>query len=145
MKISFEIPINAPMEKVWARLIDLSNYPEWNPLIPTAEGTPGPEATLRLSISPMGLNRRAVSALVTGFIAPKYFSFEDDHRFGSWFYREELVFRMKPRDGGVQFHAEAFVTGLSLRFRRDSVEGAFRRSLLRVCENIKEWAEANPS
>lgn len=142
MKISFEIAINAPIESVWNWLIDLSKYPEWNPLIPLAEGSPAPEARLRAVINPMGLNRRKVNAKVTGFVAPKYFSFEDDHRFGSWFYREEFVFRMKPREGGVQFHGEVFVSGLSLQFRRYSVKDAFRRSLLHVCENLKEKAEA---
>ena len=141
MKITHETRIKAPMETVWKVLMDFSKYPEWNPLIPLIEGVPGPEATVQATLSPMGLNRRKITATITGFIPPKYFSFEADHRFGSWFYREELVFRMKPREGGVQFHAEAFVTGLSLRFRRDSVEGAFRRSLLRVCENLKEQVE----
>jgi hypothetical protein len=145
MKIAYEVPINAPMDSVWGSLMDLSQYSEWNALVPVLEGTPGLDATLRAVISPLGQNRRKVAAKVTGFIAPKYFSFEDFHGLGRWFYQEEFIFRMKEREGGVSFFGEIYVTGLSLRFRRGSVEGAFRRALVRIVDSIKERIEGASS
>ncbi len=142
MKIAFQIEVRAPMEAVWKTLLDFGHYSEWNSLLPSVEGDPALDATLQVVVSPLGLNRRHIAAQVTGFMSPKYFSLESAHRFGAWFYREELVFRMKEKADGVEFFAEAFVTGLSLRFRRASVEGAFRRSLLRTAESLKERVEA---
>jgi len=43
--------IEAPPEGVWELLADFSRYPEWNPLIRAAEGSPGPGASLRLTIA----------------------------------------------------------------------------------------------
>ena len=141
MKIAHEIPIQAAPESVWRALMDFSIYHEWNSLLPSVEGTAAPEAVLRVTVSPLGLNRRRAEAKVTGFIAPKYFSFETHHKYGDWFYHEELIFRMKEFEGGVNFIAEAFVTGLSLRFRRSKVEGAFRLSLLNMVQSLKERIE----
>ncbi len=145
MKIAHEIRVDAPAETVWRTLMDFPAYHEWNSLLPSVAGAAGPEAVLQVTVSPLGLNRRSVEAKITGYVSPRYFSFETIHRFGAWFYREELIFRTKEREGGVFFFAEAYVTGLSLRFRRSTVERAFRRSLLRVAEGLKERAEGRPS
>jgi uncharacterized protein YndB with AHSA1/START domain len=141
MKIAYETPINAPMESIWNTLLDFRAYPEWNSLLPVVTGTASPGAVLQVTLNPLGLNRRRVQATVTGFVPPKYFSFESRHAFGNWFYQEELIFRLKEREGGATFFAEAYVTGLSLRFRRAAVEGAFRRSLLRLADSLKERIE----
>ena len=37
-KITTEIEINAPVEKVWAVLTDFNNYPKWNPFIISIDG-----------------------------------------------------------------------------------------------------------
>jgi hypothetical protein len=36
--IHTETEINAPIEKVWAILMDFSKYPEWNPFVKSLEG-----------------------------------------------------------------------------------------------------------
>ena len=141
MKISQEIRIDAPAEKTWRALMDFASYPEWNPLLPSLEGGAGPEAVLRAVVSPLGMDRRRVMAKVTGYVSPRYFSLESAHRLGEWFYREEFVFRMKEREASVIFFAEAYVTGLSLRFRRSAVERGFRLPLIRLCESLKERVE----
>ena len=37
-EIKTEILIKAPIEKIWAVLVDFSNYSEWNPFIRKIEG-----------------------------------------------------------------------------------------------------------
>jgi hypothetical protein len=143
MKIAYETRIQASMETVWAVLLDFPNYPEWNTLLPSVVGTPGPEAPLEVTMSPMGLNRLRMAAKVSGFMPPKYFSFEAMHRYGGWFFQAEMVFRMKEHETGVKFFAEAYITGLSMRFRRATVEGAYRRPLVRLADNLKERVEAS--
>lgn len=43
-EIRTEIIIAAPIEKIWAILINFSSYPRWNPFIRNIEGNP--QATL---------------------------------------------------------------------------------------------------
>jgi uncharacterized protein YndB with AHSA1/START domain len=138
MKISFETNINASMETVWSALTDFSSYPEWNPVLTKAEGNAALGSTLKTALKLSGLVLRNVEVQVTGFTAPKYFSFENHHRWGRWYLQEEWIFRMKERADGVTFIAEAYVTGLGLRFRRSKVEDAFRRSLLNLALALKE-------
>jgi hypothetical protein len=38
-KITTEISIKAPLEKVWSILTDFDNYPNWNPFIKFVKGT----------------------------------------------------------------------------------------------------------
>ena len=141
MKITHETRIKAPMETVWSVLMDFSKYPEWNPLIPLVDGVAEPGAVLQAIINPPSFNQRRTAIEITGYVSPKYFSFETHHKYGDWFYHEEFIFRMKEFEGGVNFIAEVYVTGLSLRFRRSKVENAFRLSLFNVVQSLKERIE----
>ena len=138
MKIAYETGLNASMETAWNILVDFQKYPEWNPVLTKVEGRADLDSGLKVTLKLSGSTPCHVEAVVTGCNTPKYFSFERHHRFGGWFYHEEWIFRMKERADGVTFIAEAFVTGLSLRFRRSRVEGAFRRSLFNLVDALKE-------
>ena len=138
MKIAHETGLNASLQTVWNILVDFPQYPEWNPILTKIEGTAALDSTLNIILKLSGSTPQNVETQITGCTAPKYFSFERHHRFGTWFYHEEWIFRMKERGDGVTFVAEAFVTGISLRFRRSKVEGAFRRSLFNIVDALKE-------
>jgi hypothetical protein len=49
-----EIAIQAPPERVWAALVDLPRYADWNPFIVEAEGDMEAGAALRLRMKPPG-------------------------------------------------------------------------------------------
>ncbi len=38
MKITTQIQINAPVQKVWEILMDFDTYPQWNPFVKSLEG-----------------------------------------------------------------------------------------------------------
>ena len=138
MKIAYETVLKSSMESLWEIVGDFSKYPEWNPVITSIEGETTPESILKITLKLSGSLPRHTQAIVTGFAKPKYFSFEIQHRFGAWFYHEEWIFRMKERADATNLIAEAYVTGLGLRFRRSKIEDAFRRSLFNVVDAIKE-------
>jgi hypothetical protein len=47
-----EIEIAAPAERVWRILTDFSAYPQWNPFMRLAQGTPEPPNRLEIVIQP---------------------------------------------------------------------------------------------
>jgi hypothetical protein len=49
-----EIGIDAPPEQVWAHLVDLSAYADWNPFITAAEGSAQVGHVLTLRMEPPG-------------------------------------------------------------------------------------------
>jgi len=50
--IATEITISAPVERVWTTLTDLDSYPEWNPFIVRAKGSPEVGERLELAMVP---------------------------------------------------------------------------------------------
>jgi hypothetical protein len=57
--LSTQIDIAAAPERVWAELVDLRAYPDWNPFIVRAEGDVVPGGRLSLRMQPVG--RRAMT------------------------------------------------------------------------------------
>jgi hypothetical protein len=60
------VAVNAPADKVWATLTDLSSYPNWNPYIVEAHGTLKEGEKLKI-VEDIGGRRRSHSVLVTRF------------------------------------------------------------------------------
>lgn len=53
-EIVTEIIINAPIEKIWSKLLDFNAYPSWNPFIRKLEGEAIVGAKLVVTIQPEG-------------------------------------------------------------------------------------------
>lgn len=152
MKVDTEIQIQAPVERIWKVLMDFPAYPEWNPFIRAVRGQAAPEAALEMDMAyakEYGSARVVAvreKVQVTGFIAPRYFSWVWDHGFGKGWLSAEHVFRLKEReDGRVFFFHETFYTGFSmvkvlgfLDFRRDAVERRAKLSMIKMNEALKE-------
>ncbi len=53
-EVRAEIDIDAPPAAVWAVLVDLPRYPEWNPFTPKVEGRPevGTDVVLHVAMKP---------------------------------------------------------------------------------------------
>ena len=52
--LTTQITIAAPAARVWQILTDFAAYPEWNPFIRSAQGTPRPGETLTVHIGASG-------------------------------------------------------------------------------------------
>lgn len=64
-EVHTHVDIEAPAERVWQILTDLSDYPDWNPLVCQASGDVHEGAELTMSIQPPGADRKSKSATVT--------------------------------------------------------------------------------
>jgi hypothetical protein len=51
MQLRTEIEIDAPPDEVWAILVNLRGYAEWNPFITSASGSLGPHEVLTLTLA----------------------------------------------------------------------------------------------
>ncbi|MCU0438133.1 MAG: SRPBCC domain-containing protein [Raineya sp.] len=53
------IEINAPVEKVWAELMNIESYPAWNPLVKTIQGDLKQGNEIKIYIIPLKSNFKA--------------------------------------------------------------------------------------
>jgi uncharacterized protein YndB with AHSA1/START domain len=128
-----QIDINAPLEKVWALVSDLSKMPEWSPQCRVMKAL-GP---VRQGTRTVNLNRRnrmfwPTTCTVTEFIPQKKLAFRVNQNNSVWTYE------LEPTDAGTRVvesrHAENGVTAFSNmsinallggvpNFERELVEG----------------------
>jgi hypothetical protein len=124
-RIHAEITIEAPPAEVWRHLIDLEAYPDWNPFIPSASGTPEVGERLSLRLQPPGGRAVPIRPTVTAVTTASVFEwlghlgvpglFDGRHRF-------ELF----PTPAGTRVvQSEAF-SGLLVRPLRRWLDGGTR-------------------
>jgi hypothetical protein len=139
MKIATEIALQASPDAIWKILTDFGAYPEWNRILKAVRGQPAPDAPLEVDLKYHGQPEQKKSGVVTGYIAPKYFSWIWIHKLGAWFISVEHVFRLKEKeDGRTIFFQEVYYTGLGLKFRRKDVEYYVRLSLDKINDDLKD-------
>jgi hypothetical protein len=64
-RISVTTEINAPAEVVWAQLTDTATFAEWNPFMPSLEGTLAEGERLAVRITPPGAKGMTFRPTVT--------------------------------------------------------------------------------
>lgn len=139
MKVATEIMLSAPPEKAWKILSDFGNYPEWNRFLKSVRGEVALDAKLEIDIHYYGKRVEKKIGTVSGFVAPKYFSWVWNHSWGAWFLSTEHVFRLKDKeDGRCVFFQEMYITGLGLKFRRRDMEHMARLSLEKFNDDFKD-------
>ncbi|MEO6098582.1 MAG: SRPBCC domain-containing protein [Fibrobacteria bacterium] len=142
MKIATEVAVRASPDTIWNTLIDFSAYPEWNRFLKSVRGQAAADANLEVDLHFYGKPPEKKSGTVTGFIAPKYFSWAWKHKFGSWFLAAEHVIRIKTMESGkVIFFQEMYYTGLGLKFRRRETEHMIKLSLEKLNDDLKTRVE----
>lgn len=107
-----QIDINAPLDKVWALVSDLSKMPEWSPQCRVMK----PLGPLRQGTRTVNLNRRnrmfwPTTCTITEFIPQKKLAFRVNQNNSVWSYE------LEPTDAGTRVvesrHAENGVTAFS--------------------------------
>ena len=137
-----EITIDAPPERVWEILMDLEHYPEWNPFVTSARGTPevGQRLVNRLE-EPSG-RAMTIKPTVTARDEGAVFEwlghlgvrgvFDGRHRF-----------EVRPADGGTHFRQDEYFSGVLVRPLRKSLDTGTLRGFEVMNQALKERAEAS--
>ena len=137
-----EIEIQAPADRVWQILTDLTQYPSWNPFITEAEGEVREGATLTVRIAPPGGNPMTFTPTVLRATPNEEFRwlgrlvlpgiFDGEHRF-------ELT--PTPEGGTHLVQSERF-RGFLVPLLWRSLDKNTRRGFELMNQALKERAEA---
>ena len=138
--MSATIQIDAPPEAVWAVLIDLGRYPDWNPLFREASGqvAVGNRITLR-SVHPANGRLMTVKPKITvadpgselSWVASLPGIMSGEHRF-----------KLTPADGGTQLEQSETFRGLLTAFSGKTLAKA-EASFQALNEALKQRAEGS--
>lgn len=142
MKVQSRIELRYPPQQVWDILQDFSTWKEWNNLVTHITGSREIGDKLQLEMKYPGAQAAVTTAVLSGYKAPKYFSFSWESPTGGWWHRLEVVHRLVESSGGTDLISEAFVFGLRLRFGRGGLEDRLKRLLTLGNYSIKELLAA---
>lgn len=141
-ELKTEVRIHAPSKHVWAILLDLDRYREWNPFIPEIEGTVQEGGRLRFRIDPPDGKAMTFKPKVTRV---------NENRELRWFGRLPLpglfdgehIFQLSDVDNGHchLIHREEF-SGILVPFFWKTLEPPTRRGFEAMNAALKRRAEA---
>ena len=128
--------ISAPPEAVWAVLIDLPGYADWNPFTTAARSTlqVGDPISLRVDMGYMRLTQVEYIAEVTPLQTLNWSA----HNRIPWLLRADRVQTLRPHSGGTRYETTDTIGGLLLPL----VELLFARSLTRGFAAMAEALKA---
>lgn len=141
-RLSTEIIIEAPPQRVWAVLTDLEAYGSWNPFMVSSEGEPVVGHRLVNRMQPPGGRAQTFKPTVTVVDPPRTFEwlgrlgvpglFDGRHRFD-----------LEPAGDGCTrlVHQESF-SGLFVRMLRSTLDTKTRRGFELMNDALKARAEA---
>lgn len=138
-RISVTTEINAPVEVVWAQLTDAAAFAEWNPFMPSLEGSLAEGERLEVRITPPGAKGMTFRPAVTAV---------EENRKLEWLGRFLVrglfdgrhTFTLEPVPGGTRFTQEETFTGVLVPLLASTLaktESGFRQ----MNEALKERAE----
>lgn len=124
-RIDTEIEIDAPPSAVWRILVDLPAYPEWNPFITFATGTPEVGERLTLRLEPSGGRSMAFRPSITRFEAGEVLEWLGRLGVPGLFDGRHRIEVQARGDGTRLVHGEQF-SGILVPLMRRSLDSRFR-------------------
>lgn len=135
-----EVVIQSTPERVWETLTDLGKYPQWNPLLPRADGklAMGEKVilTARSATKDMKLH-----CTVTSLEPKRQFSWKF-HVILPFLFRGEHFFKIEPIDDRrVRFIDREVFTGLLLPLQARNLDTNAKAGMVAMGEALKQRAE----
>ena len=142
MRITTQIEINAPAEKVWAILVDFPNYEAWNPLTVKVKGEAKVDEVVKLHVQ-LGGQRMVRSHVISRVDENKALCWTIRTR-QAWLMRGERCQTLTALEsGGCLYENDERVEGLSSVVVGLFFSGKIKSALEAVGAKLKERAE-NP-
>ncbi len=135
------VEIDAPAERVWQIVSDFRSYPEWNPFIVRATGTPRVGERLDVTIVAPGLKPASFRPRVLSLEPGRLIRWKGELKVPGLFDgRHALI--VDPLDGGrSRFTTHEDVTGILLPFA-GKVMAASQQGFELMARAVKQRAEA---
>jgi uncharacterized protein YndB with AHSA1/START domain len=138
-KITSEIQINAPIEKVWSILEDFENYGKWNHFCPGVETTKriGDPFIMTVHMKP-GKKPIIQKEVFSDYEPPHVVGWSLD--WGIWL-KTHRIQRLEERDGGTYYYTEDLFWGLLTPLVMALYEKDIQRGFDDVAKALKEESE----
>jgi hypothetical protein len=143
-RVSAQIEIDAPPERVWEVLTDFRAYPVWNPFIPFAQGRPRKDARLEVVIHMPGGRGRKLKPKVVEAIENRALRWQG--RLGlPRLFDGEHAFQIEPLDNDrSRFTQSEVLSGLLVPLLGHTMERRLRTGFDRMNRALKLRAERRP-
>jgi hypothetical protein len=135
-----EITINATPEEVWAELIDLDSYQEWNPYIVKAVGTATEGSRLAVTLSPPGSRGTTLKPTVTELRSGEVLEWWGHVGFRGIFDGRHR-FEVHPDASGTRLTQSETFTGVLVPFMARSLDRGTAAGFTVMNEALKARAE----
>jgi hypothetical protein len=140
-EITTTIAISAPVERVWAVLLDVARYPEWNPFVRSIEGPVSEGATITVRIESPGGKGMTFCPIVLRVSAGREFRWKGKVVLPGIFDGEHYFRLASNRDGSTEFtHGERF-TGLLVPLLRGALDRETRAGFEAMNRALKKRVE----
>lgn len=140
-ELNYQLEITASAERVWQLLTDFDTFPQWNPFIQRASGSPTTGAQLTLMIQPSGTHGTTIRPTVLKAEPNRELRWK-----GHWLLPglldDEHIFTIEPLAAGrVRFTQREIFTGIFAPLRMQSRNIDMRRGFREMGQALKLRAE----
>lgn len=140
MLIETSIDIDAPLDRVWAALVDFDRYPEWNPLTVKVRGEPREGETVRLTVHLGGQRMKRTHRVSRADGTALCWTIEGPQ----WLMHGERCQTLTDLgDGRTRYANREGVHGLAGPFVALTFRGTIRRALEATGEALKAFVEGS--
>lgn len=141
IELSVVSDIDAPADRIWDALTDLSRFEEWNPFIREARGTPAVGAKVRVHVRPWPLLPLTFEPTVVVCDENRELRWRG-HFLTPWLASGDHRFKLEPSSGGrIRFVQEERFTGLLPRCMSWLLEREARRGFQAMNRALKARVE----
>ena len=143
MQLQTEIEIDAPTERVWAALVELDSYEEWNPFIRRVSGALSPEQQLDITLTAGDGSEWTIRATLVAIDAPRELVWRSKKWFRGLFDVEHSFRLLELGAARTRFVNGEQVTGLLVQYRGNHLTQV-ARGLVAMNQALKRRVEARP-
>jgi S-(hydroxymethyl)glutathione synthase len=141
-RLETSIVIDAPAQTVWAILDELTNYPEWNPMLPDLRGRTTVGSQLTSTFVRPNTPTMTISPRITRIVAGRELRWLTQAPDPTLFSAEH-IFRLSPqRSGRTVFHNDEVFEGSLVEERWPGLDTNTRLAYEDVNRRLKDRAEA---